>query len=99
MVRLGRIGSFAGGEQTGASDLHLLMVCEGGTDVFFDKKIKLRNLLKISYHREVDICPEKGGPPHRKSCLLRAAICVGEEKEGHSSSVGAQFHPEWRALA
>ncbi len=76
IIRLGLIGSFARGEQTEASDLDLLVAFEPGTDDLFDKKIKLRDLLKISCHREVDICREKYVQPHRNSRLLQEAIDV-----------------------
>jgi len=76
IVKLGIIGSFARGEQTEDSDIDLLVEFEPNTDDLFGKKLKLKELLKSSLHREVDICREKYTKPHVKSYLLRDAIYV-----------------------
>lgn len=76
IVRLGLVGSFARGEQAKESDIDLLAEFEPGTDDLFDKKMKLRDQLRASCHREVDICRKKCVQPHRKSRLLKEAICV-----------------------
>lgn len=76
IVKLGLIGSFARGEQTEDSDIDLLVEFEPDTDDLFGKKLKLKDLLKNSLHREVGICREKYTKPHIKSYLLRDAIYV-----------------------
>ncbi|MDZ7267339.1 MAG: nucleotidyltransferase family protein [candidate division KSB1 bacterium] len=78
IVKLGLIGSFARGEQTGKSDIDLLVEFEPGTDDLFDKKMRLRDSLQTSFHREVDICREKYVKPHLKIRLLKEAIYVWE---------------------
>lgn len=76
IVKLGLIGSFARGEQTEDSDIDLLVEFEPNTDDLFGKKMSLRNLLKASFHRDVDVCREKYVKPYVKSYLLRDAIDV-----------------------
>ncbi len=76
IVKLGLIGSFARGEQTEASDIDLLVEFEPDTDDIFDKKMKLKDLLKTSFNRDVDICREKYLKPYIKSYLLKEAIYV-----------------------
>ncbi len=76
IVKLGLIGSFARGEQTEASDIDLLVEFEPDTDDIFGKKMKLKNLLKASFGRDVDICREKYMKPYIKSYLLKEVIYV-----------------------
>ena len=76
IVKLGLIGSFARGEQTEESDIDLLVEFEPNTDDLFGKKMKLRDFLKASFQRDVDICREKYVKPYVKNYLLRDAIYV-----------------------
>lgn len=76
IVKLGLIGSFARGEQTEDSDIDLLVEFEPDTDDLFGKKMRLKDLLKVSFNREVDICREKYIKPYIKSSLLKEAIYV-----------------------
>ena len=76
IVKLGLIGSFARGEQTEDSDIDLLVEFEPNTDDLFGKKMKLKDLLKNSFEREIDICREKYIKPYIKSYLLKDAIYV-----------------------
>lgn len=76
IVKLGLIGSFARGQQTDNSDIDLLVEFEPKTDDIYGKKAKLKELLKASFDREVDICREKYMKPHIKSYLLKDAIYV-----------------------
>ena len=76
IVKLGLIGSLARGEQTEESDIDLLVEFEPNTDDLFGKKMKLKDLLRASLHRNVDICREKYVKPHIKSYLLKEAIYV-----------------------
>ena len=76
IVKLGLIGSFARGEQTEDSDIDLLIEFEPNTDDLFGKKMKLKDLLKASFDRDVNICREKYTKPYIKSYLLRDAIYV-----------------------
>ncbi len=69
IAKLGLIGSFARGEQTENSDIALLVEFEPNTDDIFGKKMKLKDLLKTSFDREVDICREKYMKPYVKSYL------------------------------
>jgi len=76
IAKLGLIGSFARGEQTEDSDIDLLVEFEPDTDDLFGKKMKLKDLLKVSFDRDVDICREKYIKPYIKSYLLKEAIYV-----------------------
>ncbi|MDZ7289783.1 MAG: nucleotidyltransferase domain-containing protein [candidate division KSB1 bacterium] len=76
IVKLGLIGSFARGEQTEDSDIDLLVEFEPDTDDIFGKKMKLKNLLKASFERDVDVCREKYIKPYIKSYLLKEVIYV-----------------------
>jgi len=76
IVKLGIIGSFARGEQTEDSDIDLLVEFEPDTDDLFGKKMRLKDLLKASFDRDVDICREKYMKPYIKSYLLKEAIYV-----------------------
>ncbi|MCG3119691.1 MAG: hypothetical protein ALAOOOJD_02199 [bacterium] len=76
IVKLGLIGSFARGEQTADSDIDLLVEFEPDTDDLFGKKLKLKDLLKTSFDREVDICREKYMKPYIKRYLSKEAIYV-----------------------
>jgi predicted nucleotidyltransferase len=75
-VKLDLIGSFARGEQTEDSDIDLLVEFEPDTDDLFGKKTKLKDLLKVSFDREVDICREKYRKPYIMSYLLKEVIYV-----------------------
>lgn len=76
IVKIGLIGSFARGEQTENSDIDLLVEFEPDTDDIFGKKVKLKDLLKTSFEREVDICREKYMKPYIKRYLSKEAIYV-----------------------
>ena len=76
IIKIGLIGSFARGEQTENSDIDLLIEFEPKTDDIFEKKRKLKHLLKTSLDRDVDICREKYIKPYLKSYLLKDVIYV-----------------------
>ena len=76
IVKLGLIGSFARGEQTEDSDIDLLVEFEPNTDDIFEKKLQLKDLLKTSFDRDVDICREKYVKPYIKRYLSKEAIYV-----------------------
>jgi len=76
IVKLGLIGSFARGEQTEDSDIDLLVEFEPDTDDLLGKKLKLKDLLKVSFDREVDICREKYMKPYIKGYLSKEVIYV-----------------------
>ncbi len=74
--KIGLIGSFARGEQTESSDIDLLIEFEPDTADIYGKKTKLKQLLKTSFHRDIDICREKYIKPYFKNYLLRDVIYV-----------------------
>ena len=59
ITKIGLIGSFARNEQTEKSDIDILLEFEPGTENIYDKKMKLKEYLKINFNREVDLCREK----------------------------------------
>jgi len=76
IAKIGLIGSFARGQQTEKSDIDLLVEFEPDTDDIFDKKMKLRAMLKGSFNRDVDICREKYIKPYLRNYLLKEVIYV-----------------------
>ena len=76
IVKIGLIGSFARGEQTANSDIDLLVEFEPDTDDIFGKKLQLKDLLKASFDRNVDICREKYMKPYIKRYLSKEVIYV-----------------------
>lgn len=58
------------------SDIDILIEFEPGTDELFEKKAKFRELLKKSFHREIDLCREKYIKPYFKKQILKTAIYV-----------------------
>ena len=59
ITKIGLIGSFARNEQTEKSDIDILLEFQPGTENIYDKKMKLKEYLKINFNREVDLCREK----------------------------------------
>jgi predicted nucleotidyltransferase len=53
-----------------------LVEFEPDTDNIFDKKMRLRDMLKSSFNRDVDICREKYIKPYLESYILKEAIYV-----------------------
>ena len=74
ITKIGLIGSFARDEQTENSDIDLLLEFEPGTENLYEKKLKLKNLLKTSFYREIDLCREKYLKPYIKNYLLSEVI-------------------------
>jgi len=71
---IGLFGSFARNEQTNKSDIDILVVFEPGTPNLYTIELELKEFLKTSFNREVDICPKKWIKPIFKSLVLKEAI-------------------------
>ncbi len=74
LSKIGIFGSFARGEQTGASDIDLIVEFEAGTENLTQIKQSLKKLIEQQFHLEVDICREKYIKPYYKKRILKDAI-------------------------
>ncbi len=76
LQKIGLIGSFAKGKQSGKSDIDLLIEFEPGTQNIYELKTELRNYLKANLHRDIDLCREKYIKPYIKEYLLKDAVLI-----------------------
>lgn len=76
--KIGLFGSFARNEQDEKSDIDILLEFKPGTKNIHDKKTKLKEFLKSTFHRDVDLCREKYVKPFIKEYLDNEVIYVRE---------------------
>jgi predicted nucleotidyltransferase len=76
IIRIGLFGSFATNSNNIRSDLDLIIEFEPDTKMLFEKKMKLKKLLKKRFSVEVDICREKYLKKYFKEQILNSAIYV-----------------------
>ncbi len=81
IVRIGIFGSYAGGTQSEASDIDILVEFEPKTENLTEKKSNLRAILKAQFNKEIDICREKYIKPYFKKQILESAIYAFTEDE------------------
>jgi hypothetical protein len=74
--KIGIFGSYARNEQTENSDIDIIIEMPRGTNDIFEKKQKLRELLKSTFQREVDICRERAIKPIFREMILKDVIYV-----------------------
>ncbi|MBT3383640.1 MAG: nucleotidyltransferase family protein [Prolixibacteraceae bacterium] len=74
--KIGMFGSYARKEQTGNSDIDLIVEFEENTNNLFDIKIGLKNFFREKLNIEVDICREKYIKARYKNRILNEAIYV-----------------------
>ncbi len=74
--KIGIFGSFALDRQREDSDIDLIVEFQNDTDNLYDIKLKLSELLKNQFHREIDIAREKYLKPRVKDEILKEAIYV-----------------------
>jgi len=67
-------GSFARNEQTADSDIDILVVFEPGTANLYDVEQNLKEYLKKSFNRKVDICSKKWINPIFKPMIMKDAV-------------------------
>jgi uncharacterized protein len=71
---IGLFGSFARNEQTEQSDIDILVVFEPGTPDLYHVELELKEYLKESFNREIDICTKKWIKPIFRPLVLKEAI-------------------------
>ena len=74
ITRIGLFGSYARGEQQDTSDIDLLVEFEENTQDLYDLKIQLKELFKIKFGTETDICREKYIKPKIKKTILKETV-------------------------
>ena len=74
--KIGLFGSFARNEQTEFSDIDIMLEFEPGTVNIYEKKSQLKEFLKASFHRDVDLCREKYMKPYVKDYIEKEVIYV-----------------------
>ena len=67
-------GSFARNEQREDSDIDILVVFEPGTANLYDVEQNLKDYLKKSFNRKVDICSKKWINPILKPMIIKDAV-------------------------
>jgi len=73
-TEIGLFGSFARNEQTSKSDIDILVVFEPNTPDLYEVELALKEFLKESFNREIDICAKKWINPIFKPLILKDAI-------------------------
>jgi uncharacterized protein len=73
---IGLFGSFARNEQNENSDIDILLEFEPGTQNIYEKKTRLKEFFRASFHRDVDLCREKYVKPYVKDYLQKEVIYV-----------------------
>ena len=74
--KIGIFGSYSRNEQTENSDIDIILEMPRGTEDIFEKKQQLKELLKNTFHREIDICRESAIKPLYRELILKDAIYV-----------------------
>ena len=76
IIKIGLFGSYARGEQSDKSDIDLIVEFAPNTSQLFEKKARLKSILKKKFNKDVDICREKYIKPYFKNQILNSAIYV-----------------------
>jgi len=76
ITKIGLIGSYATNSSSALSDLDLIVEFEPDTKMLFEKKMKMKELIKKRFSVDVDICREKYLKKYFKEQILKSAIYV-----------------------
>ena len=76
IVKIGLFGSYAKDEQTGGSDIDLIVEFAQNTPNLFDVKTELKNYIKEKFNIQVDIAREKYLKPIYRDSILKETIYV-----------------------
>ncbi len=74
IIKIGIFGSFARDEQSDSSDIDVIIEMPLDTTEIFEKKQELREVLKQTFHRKIDICRERSIKPVFKKIILKDVI-------------------------
>lgn len=76
IVKIGLFGSIARGEQIETSDIDLIVEFEPGTENLHEIKNELRELFRVEFNVNVDVCREKYLKPIFRDKVLSEAKYV-----------------------
>ena len=76
IIKLGLFGSFANGGNNSLSDIDLIVEFEPDTEMLFEKKRILKEILRKRFSLEVDVCREKYIKKYYRKLLLKSVIYV-----------------------
>ena len=76
IIKIGLFGSYARGEQSEKSDIDLIVEFAPNTPQLFEKKARLKSIIKNKLDKDVDICREKYIKPYFKNQILNSTIYV-----------------------
>jgi len=76
IIKIGIFGSYAVNRSSDLSDIDLIVEFEPDTEMLFEKKMILKELLKRRFAVDVDICREKYIKKYFKKQILKSAIYV-----------------------
>lgn len=76
VIKIGLFGSYARNENSEDSDIDLIVEFQPNTENLFEKKNKIKALIRKEFNRNVDLCREKYIKPYYKSQILKTAIYV-----------------------
>ena len=74
--KIGLFGSFVNGDANNNSDIDIIVEFDENTDDIFDIKLKLSELFKKKFNRNVDIAREKYLKSRVKDRILKEVIYV-----------------------
>ena len=74
IIKIGIFGSYARNEQTEKSDIDIIIEMPLDATEIFVKKQEVRELLKQTFHRNIDICRERSIKPMFKKIILKDVI-------------------------
>ena len=74
--KIGLFGSFARGEETNNSDIDLIVEFDSQSNDIFEIKLKLSEIFKKQFNRNIDIAREKYLKPRVRDMILKETIYV-----------------------
>jgi predicted nucleotidyltransferase len=76
IIKIGLFGSYANDRNNDYSDIDLIVEFEPNTEMLFEKKKILKELLRKRFSVEVDVCREKYIKKYYREQLLKSVIYV-----------------------
>ncbi len=76
IAKIGLFGSYARGEETEDSDIDIIVEFYPNTENLSEIKASLKEIIKSTFDRDVDICREKYLKPYYRNQILQSAIYV-----------------------
>jgi uncharacterized protein len=76
VCKMALFGSYARGDNSELSDIDILVEFDENINHIFDTKFELREFLKTSFQKDIDLCREKSLRDPFKLFILKEAIYV-----------------------